>query len=100
MPEIPVEPPMEKPFLARLSIAVFGLVMGIGGLGNAWSLAHQIFGAPVIIAQALLILAGGIFVLLVIGHTAKLGFHLSAVVEEFIHPIRSSFFPACSVAAL
>ncbi|MDB5848629.1 MAG: hypothetical protein JWP29_2381, partial [Rhodoferax sp.] len=31
--------PAEKPILARLSIAMFGMVMGIGGLANAWAAA-------------------------------------------------------------
>jgi tellurite resistance protein len=74
--------------------------MGIGGLGNAWSLSHQAFGTPLIVGQILLILAAIVFIALIIAHLAKLGFHLSAVIEEFVHPIRSSFFPACSVAFL
>lgn len=32
----------EKPFLARLSIAMFATVMGIGGLASAWAAARHI----------------------------------------------------------
>ncbi|SEL10220.1 tellurite resistance protein [Pseudoxanthomonas sp. GM95] len=98
-PAVP-QAPLEKPLLARLSIAMFAMVMGVGGLANAWALAHTVFGAPVIISQALLLLAVVAFALLFVTHLAKLGFHFKAVAEEFAHPVRSSFFPATSVAAI
>ena len=88
----------EKPVLARLSIAMFGMVMGIGGLSNAWAAAHHVMGAPLLISQVLLVLALLAFVGLAIAHLAKLGFCFSAVAEEFAHPVRSSFFPAVSVS--
>jgi tellurite resistance protein len=88
------------PFLTRLSVATFGLVMGIGGLANAMYAAHNVFGVPVRVSQALLMLASVCFMTLVVAHLAKLLLHLDAVREEFTHPIRSSFFPAISVAAI
>lgn len=94
------QPTLEQPLLARLSIAMFAIVMGVGGLGNAWALAHAVFGAPLVISQLLLALALIVFALLAIAHLAKLGFHFKAVVAEFAHPVRSSFFPATSVAAI
>ena len=88
----------EKPVLARLSIAMFGMVMGIGGLANAWAAAHHVLGVPLWISQALLTLALLCFVTLAIAHLAKLGFCFAEVAEEFAHPVRSSFFPAVSVS--
>ncbi len=96
---MPPETP-EPPRLARLSIATFGMVMGLGGLANAWSLAALAFGVPLVIGQAMLAGASVLFVVLVLAHLAKLGLHFGAVVEEFAHPVRSSFFPAVSVAAI
>ncbi len=88
----------EKPLLARLSIAMFGMVMGIGGLSNAWAAAARVLGAPLWISQALLVLALLGFMMLLLAHLAKLGFCFEAVAEEFAHPVRSSFFPAVSVS--
>jgi len=88
----------EKPLLARLSIAMFGMVMGIGGLSNAWAAAHHVLGAPLWISQVLLVVALLSFVTLALAHLAKLGFCLAEVAEEFAHPVRSSFFPAVSVS--
>ena len=90
----------EQPLLARLSVAMFGMVMGIGGLANAWALAHRVFGAPVLVSELLLGLAVLLFGVLAITHLLKLSLHFSAVREEFAHPVRSSFFPTISVAAV
>jgi tellurite resistance protein len=92
------QPTAEKPVLARLSIAMFGMVMGVGGLSNAWVAAHHVLGAPLWISQVLLVLAVSIFVVLAVVHLAKLGFCFADVAEEFAHPVRSSFFPAVSVS--
>lgn len=90
----------EQPLLARLSVSMFGMVMGIGGLANAWALAHRAFGAPLIVSELLLGVAVLLFGVLAVTHLLKLGFHLPAVREEFAHPVRSSFFPTISVAAV
>ncbi|MES2941846.1 MAG: SLAC1 anion channel family protein [Pseudomonadota bacterium] len=93
-------PANEKPLLARLSVAMFGTVMGVGGLANAWAAAHHAFGAPLFVSQALLTLAITAFTLLVFAHLAKLVFCFADVAAEFAHPVRASFFPAISVAAI
>jgi tellurite resistance protein len=90
----------EQPLLARLSVAMFGMVMGIGGLANAWAMAHRAFGAPQLIGEVLLGLAVAIFIVLAGTHMLKLALHSAAVREEFGHPVRSSFFPTISVAAV
>lgn len=91
----------DKPWLARLSVAMFGTVMGIGGLANAWALAHHVLDAvPLVISQVLLVIALLCFAILVVAHLAKLGLYFSDVAEEFAHPVKSSFFPAISVAAI
>ena len=93
-------PDAAKPLLARLSVAMFATVMGLGGLSNAWALAHTALGAPRWISQLLLAVAVLAFVLLVLAHLAKLGLCFADVAEEFVHPVRSNFFPAISVAAI
>jgi tellurite resistance protein len=93
-------PALDRPFLARLSIATFALVMGIGALANAWAAAHAVFGAPLLVSQILLAMAVLIFMALTVAHLLKLGLHPASVIEEFHHPIRASFFPATTVAAI
>ncbi len=90
----------EVPLLRRFSIATFGWVMGIGGLANALFAAHTVLGVPLIASQVLLVLACGCFVVLALTHLAKLVLHFDAVQEEFMHGIKSSFFPAASVSMI
>lgn len=90
----------ESPWLARLSVGMFGIVMGLGGVSNAWALAHRDFGVPLAVSQLLLGLAVLSFAVLALLHGAKLCLHFAAVAEEFRHPVRASFFPAISVAAV
>ncbi|RRS04421.1 C4-dicarboxylate ABC transporter [Aquabacterium soli] len=90
----------KRPVLSRLSVAMFGMVMGIGGLANAWGAASKTFGFPLVISQVLLGIATAIFAVLVLAHLAKLLLHFPDVAEEFAHPVRSSFFPAISVASI
>lgn len=95
-----VMPRPEQPWLARISVSMFGMVMGLGGLANAWALAHRVFGVPAGVGQVLLGLAVTVFTVLVVLHLAKACLHPRAVAEEFHHPMRASFFPAISVAAV
>lgn len=97
---VDVRPQARRPLLSRLSVAMFGMVMGIGGLANAWGAANKVFGFPLIISQVLLGLATAIFAVLILAHLAKLLLHFPDVAEEFAHPVRSSFFPAISVACI
>lgn len=90
----------ERPWLARMSVSMFGMVMGLGGLGNAWGLAHKTLGAPLLVSQWLLGAAVVIFVVLLALQAAKACLHPAALLEEFQHPVRASFFPAISVAAV
>lgn len=98
--ELKVSPLAEKPLLARMPIAMFATVMGIGGLANAWAAAHRMFGFPIWISQILLGIAVVVFGVLLVAHLAKLQLCFWAVKEEFGHPVRSSFFPTTSVAAI
>jgi len=98
--DLPANARPDRPLLARLSIATFAWVMGIGGLGNTYLAAHKVFGVPQAIAHVLIGAAGACFLALVVAHAAKAILHPDAVREEFGHAVRSSFFPAASVAAL
>ena len=93
-------PVVDRPLLARMSVSMFGIVMGIGGLSNAWAAAHHVWGVPMLVSQLLLGLAVLCFASLVLLHGVKWLLHPSAVAEEFAHPVRASFFPAISVAAI
>lgn len=86
--------------IAGLSVAMFGMVMGVGGLANVWALAHRAFGLPLWLSELLLTAAVLLFIVLAIIHGLKIVLHPDAVKAEFAHPMRSNFFPTVSVAAV
>jgi tellurite resistance protein len=78
--------------LAYLPVGVFGAVMGLTGLALAWRLAHQGFGAPAAIGQAIGGLALVAFIVLAAAYGIKAvaGFH--TVRAEFAHPVAGNLF--------
>ncbi len=93
-------PEVESNWLARFPIQMFGVVMGIGGLGNAWRLAGWIWGAPSEIGIVLVRAAAILFACLLVILVAKLLRFPGAVTTEFRHPVKSNFFGAISVSAI
>jgi len=78
--------------LGYLPVGLFGAVMGLTGLALAWRLAHQTFGAPAIVGQAIGLLALLTFAVLAVayGIKAAAGFH--TVRAEFAHPVAGNLF--------
>lgn len=88
------------PFLARLPVNLFGSVMGLSGLGLAWRQAAAVLGAPAAIGEAILCLAGVLFVLLACGYALKAWRYQAAVAGEFVHPLAGNFFAAIAISLL
>jgi tellurite resistance protein len=78
--------------LGWLPVGLFGAVMGLTGLSLAWRLAHQAFGAPAVIGQAV----GGValvsFAVLVVAYGIKAAAGFAAVRAEFVHPVGGNLF--------
>ena len=94
---------IESPAVTRLEhfpITFFAMIMGITGLTLAWEKAAQVFGAPIVISQALLIISASLFVVVTIIFLLKVLLKGAAVQAEFAHPIKLSFFPAFSISML
>ena len=57
--------------LGYLPVGLFGAVMGLTGLAVAWRLAHQSFGAPAVVGQAIGLLALLTFLVLAVAYGIK-----------------------------
>jgi hypothetical protein len=57
--------------LSYLPVGLFGAVMGLTGLALAWRLAHQAFGAPAVVGQAIGAIAVAAFVVLAVAYGVK-----------------------------
>ena len=78
--------------LSYLPVGLFGAVMGLTGLALAWRLAHQAFGAPAVVGQAIGALAVVAFVVLAVAYGIKAAAGWSTVRAEFSHPVGGNLF--------
>ncbi|KLD62844.1 dicarboxylate transporter/tellurite-resistance protein TehA [Dyella japonica] len=80
--------------LSRLPVvpaSFFGIVLGIGGLGNAWRAAHQVWQLPAWIGETLLALAAVVWLTLLVLTSAKWIYARPAALAELSHPVQSCF---------
>ena len=88
------------PSLPHLPVTVFASVMGLAGLGLAWRKAALTLGAPDLVSQLILIVAGVVFLAATLAYGAKALRHGKVVIGEFNHPVRSAFFSTIPIAIL
>jgi tellurite resistance protein len=69
----------------------FGSVLGLVGLGNTWRAAHRVWMLPAIWGELLMLLAGGVWTVLIVGYAAKWIFHRDQALAEIEHPIQCCF---------
>jgi tellurite resistance protein len=84
--------PAASTTLSWLPVGLFGAVMGLTGLSLAWRLAHDAFGAPAIVAQAIGALALVTFAVLAVAYGVKAAFGFATVRAEFAHPVGGNLF--------
>ena len=87
-------------WLAHVPIALFAVVMGLGGLGLAWRQASHVLGWPAPVGEGIAAAAAAAFVAIAAIYTAKTARHFPAVRAELRHPVRVNFLPAFSISLL
>jgi tellurite resistance protein len=86
--------------LAHFPVAFFAAVMGSAGFAIATQRAEQTFGAGNVASTAISVFAGGLFLVLAAVYLAKALRHPAAVLAEWRHPVRLSFFATVSIGVL
>ncbi len=71
-----------------LPASLFGMVLGLSGLGQAWRLASKLWGLPVPIGEGVLLLAGLVWAALLISYFVQVVRHPAYVRNEFLHPVQ------------
>lgn len=99
-PASPVAMTEPRRRLEHLPVALFSIIMGTTGLALAWSKAHAVLGAPVLIGEGLRGAASALFLLLLVLYGCKVLRHPQAVRAEMRHPVRVHFFPTVSISLL
>jgi len=86
--------------LVHLPLPLFAAPMGIGGLGLAWREAGHALGAPAIVGELLLVLAGLVWLLVAGLHVVRALRHPQALAGDLKHPIRSAFAGAVTIGLM
>lgn len=89
--------------LSRPSIipaSLFGMVLGLSGLGQAWRIASRLWGAPTFIGEGLLILAALVWGSLLLRYAFQAVKHPEIAKREFAHPVQGSTPALAGVATL
>ena len=86
--------------LVHLPLPLFAAPMGLGGLGLAWREAGRVLGAPAIVGEALLALAGLVWLAVAGLHVVRALRHPQALAGDLKHPIRSAFVGAITIGLM
>jgi tellurite resistance protein len=72
----------------HIPASFFGMVLGLSGLGQAWRIAAHLWQLPALIGEGLLLLAGCVWAVLLLGYLAQAIRHFALVKAEFLHPVQ------------
>jgi len=86
--------------LEHLPVQLFAVIMGISGFAIVFAKAYHLINMPYWIYAVLLFVDTALFLTIFIAYMLKWLLYPSAVKEEFIHPIKSSFMAAISISFL
>lgn len=82
---------MKQHNLSNLPVGLFGAVMGLFGLSNAWKWAHQYWGIP-LVDRIIAGLGIAAFIAMYMAYGLKTLYGSDAVIAEFRHPISGPLF--------
>src|SRR5919206_5246239 len=78
----------------------FGMVLGLGGLGNGWRAAARVWGAPAFVGEALSLAAALVWLVWMALYVLKWATSRELALAEFRHPIQAFFIALVPVATL
>ena len=87
----------------RLLIApasLFGIVLGVSGLGGAWRLAARTWGLPTLVGESLMLCGGAIWACLAVLYLAKWAFARKDAIAEAEHPVQCCFVGLVGVSTM
>jgi tellurite resistance protein len=92
----------ESSHRARVAVpaAFFGIVLGLAGLGGAWRAAGRVWQLPAAIGEALMLIAGIVWALMLALYAAKWIYEREEALRELEHPIQCCFVGLVGVATM
>lgn len=90
-------PPARLPVVP---VSFFGMVLGLIGLGGSWRAAHAVYGAPAVIAEAILLAGTLVWAVVLVLYLLKWLLARPLALQEIGHPVQSGFVGLAGVATL
>ncbi|RDI97504.1 dicarboxylate transporter/tellurite-resistance protein TehA [Dyella solisilvae] len=78
----------------------FGIVLGVIGLGNAWRLAHQVWGLRPAIGEVIELIGTLVWLVLVTLYVFKWIFARARAIDELHHPVQCCFVGLIGVSTM
>ena len=78
----------------------FGIVLGLAGLGGAWRVAARVWQLPSIVGEALMLVAGIVWALMLALYAAKWIYAREEALRELEHPVQCCFVGLAGVATM
>lgn len=86
--------------MPRLPASMFGIVLGLAGLGACWRLAHRLWGLPGLVGEVILGLASLVWAILLMLYIAKWIASRAEARAELGHPVQCCFIGLIGVATM
>ncbi|MCB8882490.1 dicarboxylate transporter/tellurite-resistance protein TehA [Acidisoma cellulosilytica] len=86
--------------MPRVPAAMFGIVLGLSGLGTCWRLAHRLWGMPSAVGEIILAAATVIWALLIIAYIGKWLNARTEAIAELGHPVQCCFIGLIGAATM
>lgn len=80
--------------------AFFGMVLGLAGLGASWRWAHQVWGLPSAIGEAITAIAALVWAILITLYVLKWVHAREDALSEIAHPVQCCFVGLIGVATM
>ena len=86
--------------LPLIPASFFGIVLGLAGLGNAWRVAHAVWGLPAAIGETILAAAAIVWAILLVLYAGKWLTARQAAIAELTHAVQCCFVGLIGVATM
>lgn len=86
--------------IPRVPASFFGMVLGLAGLGGAWRAAHLAWGLPAAVGEAIMLIAGLVWLIVATLYGLKWLVAREAALSEAAHPVQCCFIGLAGVATM
>lgn len=91
---------MTRSNIATVPAGLFGMVLGLAGLGGAWRAGHVVWALPVFVGELVMLTAGFVWLILTSLYALKWLIARDIALAELAHPVQCCFVGLVGVATM